>query len=106
MSKTVDIFFDAVKTVDAIARELEALSRAFYTTGNELLSDHLETYAADLRSASKAVSGEYGKMCNERLNDAWQSTGNMMVGVLTGLAAGKESAQTSAERADANSGSE
>ena len=43
MSKTVDIFFDAVKTVDAIARELEALSRAFYTTGNELLSDHLET---------------------------------------------------------------
>jgi hypothetical protein len=65
-----------------VARELEALSRAFDRTGQRQLSDELGCLGADVRQVEETLDQNASEMGNIRYKDATAQMGNILETVL------------------------
>ena len=86
MSKEyLDVIHNESDKITSCAYHLEALSRAFYETGNSVIGGQLDTIATDLHEARSEISGAVSKNINNEYQQAQQSSMNVVKACLAGI---------------------
>jgi hypothetical protein len=63
--------------------ECSRLSRAFYTTGNDIMGETLASFAADIKEAHTLMNRSLATEINGRLHDSQETVGNIVSAVFT-----------------------
>lgn len=90
MTKYINDHHKFLCQLDEIKYSLYALSEAFYTTGNSVVSDKLDFLASKLEEAKKIEENMYSDLVNQMYNSSVQSSGNMIKAVLAFAEVGME----------------
>lgn len=86
MKSYLDTMRDERNKIEYSAMELEALSRAFYATGNVVMGGTLALISAGLLENSKNIDKAVGQELSDQLRRSQEATKNM---VSAALAMGK-----------------
>lgn len=93
MSDYLDEMGKQESIMSDLAYRLNALSNAFYLTGNDSLGLTLESYSCELFACEEAVRRAVGEEINDHYQQTMQSSANMLNACLADTKIGRESAE-------------
>lgn len=74
----------AIRAIEQVARSLDHLGDAFYTTGNRIVAERLSLEARTLRAQAKALEPIIGSVVDYIVRSADQASKNMLNAALAG----------------------
>jgi len=84
MSEYIDKTSNATKELMSISYELDNLSRAFFTTGNDIMAEKMNLLAVRVESCQLDIRKSMGENISDQLQRSQESTGNIMRACLAG----------------------
>jgi predicted transglutaminase-like protease len=84
MTDYVDKHYQANDILRELQHEVKFLARAFYTTGNEKMSEELEMISLSIEQAKELYDESFKKVTNSYFQSTQESSANLLKAALAG----------------------